>query len=122
MDLTLTAVGGGDASAEALQWPLRGSQFAVVTAARPTASADPGPGANAARPSPAHQARELLNRVALLTQCLQLPDVTDAEWRKWPRDIADANRRLEALYAGGLSRSFQGEPTRSHRHPESGAA
>ena len=120
MGFTVAVIGGGDASAEALEWLLRGSPFAVVTAARPTASPDSGAGAGAARPSPAHHARELLNRVAMLTQCLLLADVTDCERRQWPSDIADANR-LDALYAGGVSRSFRGEPTRSHRHPEAGA-
>jgi hypothetical protein len=34
--------------------------------------------------------------------------------------ITDASRRLDTLFAGGLSRSFRGEPTASHRHPEAG--
>lgn len=91
-----------------------------MTAAPSPASPDAGPDAGATCAGPAHQARELLNRVALLTQCLQLPDVTDAEWRQWPSDIADANRRLDALYAAGLNRSFRGGPTLSHRHAEAG--
>ena len=44
------------------------------------------------------------------------------EWRQWPADIADANRRLDALYAGGLGRDFPGEPMRSHRPLRGGAA
>jgi hypothetical protein len=54
-----------------------------------------------------HRARELLNVVAMLTQCLRLPNLTEAERLKWPLQIADANRLLEALYAGGLSRTFR---------------
>ena len=67
-------------------------------------------------PGAVHQARELLSCVAMLTQCLDLPDVSEAEWRQWPPEITEANRRLEELFAGGLSRSFRGEPTWSHRH------
>ena len=122
MEFIATVVGGKDASVESLEWLLRGSQFAVVTAVRSPAPPDAAPGDRPGRPGPAHQARKLLNRVALLTHCLLLPDLTDAEWRQWPSDIADANRELEALYAGGLSRDFLGEPTRSHRPPQTGVA
>jgi hypothetical protein len=54
-----------------------------------------------------HRARELLHMVAMLTECLRLPNLTDAERLKWPLEIADANRRVEALYADGLSRTFR---------------
>jgi hypothetical protein len=103
--------GNEGASIETLKRLLRGSQFSVRAEPLPTA-----------RPGPAHQARELLSRVAMLAHCLQLPDVTDAEWRQWPADIADANRRLDELYSAGLSRDFLGEPMRSHRSPRCGAA
>jgi hypothetical protein len=56
-----------------------------------------------------HQARELLNVIAMLTHCLRLPNLTDAERLRWPLHLADASRRLEALYAGGLSRTFRDE-------------
>jgi hypothetical protein len=92
-----------------------------VTAA-PPAPGNNGDEGGAPRPGDASRARELLSRVAMLTRCLLLPDVTDAESHQWPSDIADANRRLDALYDAGLSRDFRGEPTRSHRHPQGGRA
>jgi hypothetical protein len=107
--VSVTAVDG--ATVEALEWLLRGSAFSVL--------AEPPPGGAAA---PAHRARELLNRVAMLTCCLQLPDVTDDEWRRWPAEIAEANRAVDALYAAGLSRDFLGTPTRRRRRPQGGAA
>jgi hypothetical protein len=110
------------ASVETLKWLLHGSQFSVRAKPLPPQGVGVETGGGAARPGPAHQARELLSRVAMLAQCLQLPDVTEAEWRQWPADIADANRRLDELYAGGLSRDFLGEPMRSHRSPRGGAA
>ena len=79
----------------------------------------PGTGVPAC-PGPEHQARELLNRVALLAQCLQLPDVTEDEWLRWPAEIAEANRRLDALYADGLRRDFLDEPPGRVRHPQHG--
>jgi hypothetical protein len=110
-----------DGSVEMLTRLLRGSPFAVqmpVTTA-PSDHARPvgAPGAGGA-----HDARELLNLVDMLTRCLQLPDITEAEWRQWPAEIADANRQLETLYAGGLSRDFLGVPTRSRRPRRGGIA
>jgi hypothetical protein len=112
--LVIAAEGG---SVEALEWLLLGSPFRVL-AEQPSATG----GDELYGGAPAHRARELLNRVSMLTCCLQLPDVTDDEWGRWPAEIADANRRLEALYAAGLSRDFLGEPTRRRRRPEGGTA
>jgi len=115
----VSVVAADGSSVEALEWLLQGSAFSVLTE-RPPARGRDGVGGGAA--APAHRARELLNRVAMLTCCLQLPDLTDDEWRRWPAEIADANRGLEVLYAAGLSRDFQGVPTRRRRRPEGGAA
>jgi hypothetical protein len=50
--------------------------------------------------------------------CLQLPNVTDGERQKWPRDIAESNRELDALYAEGLSRAFLESLPGRARRPE----
>jgi hypothetical protein len=113
-----TVIAAEEASVEALEWLLQGSAFRVLP------EQPPAPGGDAAMrdaAAPEHRARELLNRVAMLVCCLQLPDVTDDEWRRWPSEIADANRRLDELYTAGLSRDFLGVPTRCRR-PEGGAA
>lgn len=108
-------------SLEALEWLLQGSGFTVVDASEdppvvvPPEDRGVGPGSD-------HQARELLHRVAMLGCVLQLPTVTDAERRRWSADIADANRRLDALYDAGLSRDFVGAATPSHRPPVGGFA
>lgn len=60
-------------------------------------------------PTPQHQGRELLNLVAMLTYGLQRYDLTDADRRQWPLQIAEAHRRLDALYAAGLSPNFLSE-------------
>jgi hypothetical protein len=119
MTRVVSVLADDGASVEALRWLLHGSAFSVL-AEPPQGSGRDGGVRNAA--APAHRARELLHRVAMLTHCLQLPDVTDDEWRRWPAEIADANRRLDALYAAGLGRDFLGPPTRRRRRPEGGAA
>jgi hypothetical protein len=109
-------------SVEALSRLLQGSGFAV----RPTTRGATAPQASGrGRPAalaPEHRARELLSRVEMLARCLQLSDVTAAELLRWPAEIADANRQLDALYADGLGRDFRGEPSRWARPPQSGVA
>ena len=60
--------------------------------------------------TPQHQARELLHQIAMLTHGLQRLNLQDADRRQWPLHLADATRRLDALYAQGLSRNFLNEP------------
>ena len=57
-----------------------------------------------------HRARELLNMRALLVHCMKLPDATESEGRRWARELAATGRALEAMYAGGLDRSFPEGP------------
>ena len=102
-------------SLETLEWLLQGSGFTVVDASQDPAVVAPPEVGDA--PGAEHQGRELLHRVAMLGCVLQLSDVTDAERRQWSADIADANRRLDALYDAGLSRDFAGARTASHRPP-----
>ena len=66
-----------------------------------------------------HRGRELMNLVWMLTHCLRLPDVPDAERRQWPGKIDDANRRLDALFDRGLSRDFAAQVPSPHvdAHP-----
>jgi hypothetical protein len=122
MGIEVVVLGRGGASVEALKWLLEGSEFTVLGGRAAPQASEGGCAEGAAPWSVAYRARELLNRVAMLAQCLQLPDVTDAEWRQWPREIADANRQLDALYAGGLGRNFIGESARSCRRPASASA
>jgi hypothetical protein len=107
-------------SLESLEWLLQGSGFNVLSARQMAQPSQPA--GDRAGLGPEHCARELIHRVAMLTYGLQLPNATDGERRRWPAAIADANRRLDALYAAGLSRDFGGEPTRSHRPPVGGNA
>jgi hypothetical protein len=58
------------------------------------------------QPAPEHHARELLNRIMLLTNCLALDGVTALERRQWTRQIGAAQMGLEALFASGLDRDF----------------
>ena len=51
--------------------------------------------------TPEHQARELLNVILLLEQCLALADATVAERAGWRSDLADAHGRLDDLLAPG---------------------
>ena len=62
-----------------------------------------------------HRGRELMNLVGMLTHCLRLPDLPDAERRQWPAKINDANRRLQALFDSGLSRDFVAQIAPPHQ-------
>src|SRR5688500_2894485 len=53
-----------------------------------------------------HQARGLLNLVAMVSRCLQDETATPDERRQWLDEVGHANERLEALYRSGLSREF----------------
>lgn len=53
-----------------------------------------------------HQARGLLNLVAMVSRCLQDETATPGERRQWLDEVGHANERLEALYRSGLSREF----------------
>jgi hypothetical protein len=55
---------------------------------------------------PEHQARGLLNLVALVSRLLRDGAATPDERRQWLEDLEGANERLEALYRAGLSREF----------------
>ena len=109
-------------SVEALSWLLQGSGFAVRPTGRGATALRAVRADGSPRPAPEYRARQLLNHVAMLTWCLKLPDVTTAEWLRWPALIADANRQLDVLYADGLSRDFLGEPSRRSRPPQGGVA
>jgi hypothetical protein len=108
MNKTTLTVSGESEAVETLARLLRLLGFAVSAAGEP------------APPGPEHRARELLHRRTMLTHCLQLTDVTDAEWRRWPRQIAGMNRRLGRLYAKGLNPNFLGDPAPRSRYPQSG--
>jgi hypothetical protein len=58
------------------------------------------------QPSAEQRARELLNGITLLTQCLALEGTTGQQRRQWKRQITAAQRGLEALYARGLDRDL----------------
>ena len=53
-----------------------------------------------------HQARGLLNLIALASRCAATAGAGDDQRRAWRLEIDDANQRLEALYRAGLSRNF----------------
>lgn len=59
-----------------------------------------------------HEARGLLNLVTLLSRCLQGGDGGGSadERQAWRTEVAEANERLEGLYAAGLSRTFLTAP------------
>jgi hypothetical protein len=120
MERRVVVFDGRRTSAEELTWLLQGSGFSVLSAARAGPDSGGSPAADGAPPASAHRARELLNRVAMLTHGLGMGDITDDEWRRWPAEIAEANRALDALYADGLSRDFLGEPTRVSPQPQGG--
>ena len=54
-----------------------------------------------------HQARGLLNLIALVSRCLD--DGTEAERAAWRAQVAEASERLEMLYRAGLRRTFMSE-------------
>jgi hypothetical protein len=53
-----------------------------------------------------HEARGLLNAIALLDRCLASVVATEFERQEWTREIHESRRRLEELYAKGLDRNF----------------
>jgi len=57
-----------------------------------------------------HNGRELLHGIALMRQCLRLPDATASERRGWWLDIRRSRVSLELLYVAGLRRGFRGGP------------
>jgi len=120
MNKTTLTVSGESESVETLARLLPRLGFAVSARADAARVMVPAGGAPAP-PGPEHRARELLHRRTMLTQCLQLADVTDAERRRWPRQIAGMNRRLDRLYADGLNRNFLGDPAPRSRRAEHGS-
>ena len=57
-----------------------------------------------------HQARGLLNLVALLSRCVEGGMGSPAERSQWADEVKDAKERLEALYESGLPRTFLSAP------------
>ena len=57
-----------------------------------------------------HKARGLLNLVAMVSRCLEDETATPAEREQWREEIRQAGEKLEALYRGGLSRTFLTKP------------
>jgi hypothetical protein len=62
-----------------------------------------------------HQGRELLHGIDLMLRCRRLPAVTQAERRRWDRDIRRSRVELKALYAAGLPRGLRTKPPTSAR-------
>ena len=68
---------------------------------------DPAPGAvRRGGKDVEHEARGLLNLVALVSRCLADGAATPDERRQWLGELEKANERLEVLYRSGLSREF----------------
>lgn len=53
-----------------------------------------------------HQGRELLHVISLLVRCLRMRGSSPSTRQRWEREILNATRSLEDLYAAGLSRDF----------------
>lgn len=53
-----------------------------------------------------HEARGLLNLVALLSHCLLKTGATDDEKFQWRREVNEAKHRLQQLQELGLRRAF----------------
>jgi hypothetical protein len=53
------------------------------------------------RITPEHEARELINLIALLDRCLHLPDAGENERTQWREELSDAYRRLAELCPPG---------------------
>ena len=52
------------------------------------------------------RARELLHAIALLLQCLRIPNANAVEHHIWRRHIQHLRAALERLYVAGLPRDF----------------
>jgi hypothetical protein len=53
------------------------------------------------RITPEHEARELINLIALLDRCLRLPDAGENERTQWREELSEADRRLAELCPPG---------------------
>ena len=56
-----------------------------------------------------HEARGLLNLIAIASRCVDRA-ADESEQELWRREIDRARERLEGLYRAGLSRDFPKEP------------